>query len=50
MIEPELFPITSQVRNEGCPSILPYSQQARSAQADTCLSNIPFLPSPLSGF
>lgn len=38
------------VRNEGCPSIPPHSQQAPSAQAHTCLSNIPFLPNPLSGF
>lgn len=29
------------VRNEGCPSIPPHSQQAPSAQVDTCLSNIP---------
>lgn len=29
-----------RVRNEGCPSIPPHSQQVPSAQADTCLSNI----------
>lgn len=41
-----------RVRNEGCPSIPPHSQQVPSAQADTCLSNIPFRGdgSNISGF